>query len=196
MAFSADVRPDQRSKRSSCRTLALATGAVALAAVGVIEAAAPAVAQPLLGTGSSESAEEIPLPGFLVFPGLPGFTPPPAPEPEKSLGERAVDAALTKLGAPYVGGAAGPSAFDCSGLVQWSYRQAGQELPRTSYEQLAAGSPTSQDDLRPGDVVSFYGGSHSALYAGDGNVIHAATYGTGVKLAPISSMPYAGARRF
>ena len=93
-------------------------------------------------------------------------------------------------------GAAGPDAFDCSGLIQWAYKQAGLNIPRTSYDQAAAGVAVAQSDLRVGDVISFYGGSHSGIYAGNGNVIHASTAGQPVKLAPVSSMPYDGARRF
>lgn len=103
---------------------------------------------------------------------------------------------MSKLGAPYVYGAAGPNAFDCSGLVQWAYREAGMELPRTSGAQLNAGAPVSLDALQPGDLISFYGGGHSGLYAGDGNVVHASTSGTPVMIAPISSMPVTGARHF
>ncbi|MEU6579237.1 C40 family peptidase [Nocardia sp. NPDC046763] len=135
--------------------------------------------------------------------GIPGVTDPaaapipvPAAMPKKTVGERAVEAARTKLGASYSTGGDGPDSFDCSGLVQWSYREAGVEVPRTSYSQLAAGTPVSVDDLQPGDLVSYYGGSHSALYLGDGNVIHASDYGSGVKISPLTTMPMAGARRF
>ncbi|WP_416382542.1 C40 family peptidase [Nocardia beijingensis] len=153
----------------------------------------PAIDIPLLGL-----LPEIELP-FLgdipqIMPRAP--TPPAAVIPQKTAGEMAVDAARTKIGSDYSYGAVGPDTFDCSGLVQWSYEQAGVELPRTSYDQLAAGTPIPLDDLRPGDMVSFYGGSHSALYAGDGKVIHASTYGTGVITSPLSSMPVTGARRF
>ncbi len=121
---------------------------------------------------------------------------PPVVAPQRTHGEIAVDAARAKVGTGYSMGATGPDVFDCSGLVQWSYKQAGVKVPRTSYEQLSAGTPVAQDELEPGDVVSFYNGSHSALYAGDGKVIHASTYGTGVIMSPMSSMPYAGARRY
>ncbi len=121
---------------------------------------------------------------------------PRPPAPASTAGDKAVQAAQTKLGSPYVYGAAGPNSFDCSGLVQWAFKQAGLNLPRTSYAQAAAGTPVSQSDLRPGDVVSFYGGSHSGIYAGNGNVIHASTEGQPVKLAPIASMPFDGARRY
>ncbi|WP_459545245.1 C40 family peptidase [Nocardia sp. X0981] len=179
---------------------AAATGAVGAATLGAfLLPAAPATAQPVTvpGVGTFEVPDEIPIP-----PGIPGMGvphPPAAPPfvtPVKTAGELALDAALSKVGAPYVYGAAGPDAFDCSGLVQWSYRQAGLELPRTSDAQLASGAPVSMSDLRPGDVVSFYGGGHSGLYAGDGNVVHASTAGTPVRVAPISSMPFTGARRY
>lgn len=153
----------------------------------------PAIEIPLIGVLPEI---EIPFLGDIpqIMPRAP--TPPAAVIPQKSAGEMAVDAAKTKIGSEYSYGAVGPDSFDCSGLVQWSYEQAGVELPRTSYDQLAAGTPIPLDDLRPGDMVSFYGGSHSALYAGDGKVIHASTYGTGVTTSPLSSMPVSGARRF
>ncbi|GAA5089015.1 C40 family peptidase [Nocardia iowensis] len=139
------------------------------------------------------------IPGHFDLAGVPGFRSPapvlPRVAPEKTTGEVAVEAARAKLGAGYAN-SAGPDAFDCSGLVKWSYEQAGVSVPRTSYDQLAAGTPVAEEDLRPGDLVSFYGGGHSALYAGDGKVIHASTYGTGVTESPMTSMPYAGARRF
>ncbi|WP_438822683.1 C40 family peptidase [Nocardia barduliensis] len=153
----------------------------------------PAIEIPLLGV-----LPELELP-FLadipqIMPRAP--TPPAAVIPQKTAGEMAVDAARTKLGADYNYGAVGPDSFDCSGLVQWSYEQAGVDVPRTSYDQLAIGTPVPLDDLQPGDMVSFYGGSHSAIYAGDGKVIHASTYGIGVTTSPLSSMPVTGARRF
>jgi cell wall-associated NlpC family hydrolase len=132
-------------------------------------------------------------PPFAV-PGLP--IPGIFPAPKKTAGEIAAEAARSKLGAEYDFGATGPDAFDCSGLVVWSYEQAGVELPRTSYEQLTAGIPVALDDLRLGDLVSFYDGDHSALYAGDGQVIHASTSARGVVLSPIGEMPVTAARRF
>ncbi len=153
----------------------------------------PAIELPLIGVLPEI---EIPFLGDIpqIMPRAP--TPPAAVIPQRSAGEMAVDAARTKIGSEYSYGAVGPDSFDCSGLVQWSYEQAGVELPRTSYDQLAVGTPVPLDELRPGDMVSFYGGSHSALYAGDGKVIHASTYGTGVTTSPLSSMPVTGARRF
>ncbi|WP_028477442.1 C40 family peptidase [Nocardia sp. CNY236] len=178
---------------------AVAAGAVGAATIGAfLLPAAPASAQPVTipGVGTFEIPDGIQLPHPLPGLELPGPAPLPFTPPKKSVGELALDAAMSKVGSPYVYGAAGPNSFDCSGLVQWSYRQAGRELPRTSGAQLASGTPVSLGALRVGDVISFYGGSHSGLYAGDGNVVHAATPGTLVHVAPISSMPVAGARRF
>ncbi|BDT86227.1 C40 family peptidase [Nocardia cyriacigeorgica] len=183
---------------------AVAAGAVGAATIGAfLLPAAPAAAAPVTvpGVGTFDVPDEIvnQIPGGLpAVPGLqiPGPAPLPFTAPTKTLGEAALDAAMSKIGSPYVYGAAGPNAFDCSGLVQWSYRQAGREVPRTSGAQLASGTPVSMDQLQPGDVVSFYGGGHSGLYAGDGNVVHASTAGTPVQVAPISSMPVAGAVRF
>ncbi|MGQ4600524.1 NlpC/P60 family protein [Nocardia sp. R6R-6] len=177
---------------------AVAAGAIGAATLGAfLLPAAPASAQPLTipGVGTIEVPNEVPIPQGVPGLELPGPAPLPFVAP-KPAGEIALDAALSKVGAPYVYGAAGPNAFDCSGLVQWSYRQAGVEVPRTSGAQLAAGTPVSLNDLRPGDVISFYGGGHSGLYAGDGNIVHASTSGTPVGVAPMSSMPIAGARRF
>lgn len=171
---------------------AAVTGALALGAITA--SAGPAMAAPvnLPGVGTFD------VPDVPALPAIPGLPAPAAPfgAPASTAGEHAVRAAESKLGAPYVYGAAGPNAFDCSGLVQWAYQQAGVNVPRTSYSQASAGTPVALSDLRPGDIVSFYGGSHSGLYAGNGNVIHASTSGQPVKLAPISSMPVDGARRY
>ncbi|MEV6098886.1 C40 family peptidase [Nocardia sp. NPDC051981] len=207
MATTTVKRQVQGMQRTARR--AAAAGAVGAAAVSaLLLPATPASAQPVntpVGTIDVPDQIQLPagIPGLpeslpLNIPAIPGIiTPwgPAAPRPQSGPRQAAVNAALSRVGDPYVYGAAGPDAFDCSGLVQWSYAQAGVSLPRTSYEQLNTGSPVSYDDLEPGDVVSFYGGSHSGIYVGDGNVVHASTSGQPVKVAPISSMPFAGARR-
>ena len=71
------------------------------------------------------------------------------------VGYAALQAALSKLGSPYEYGAAGPGSFDCSGLVQWAYKQAGVSVPRTSQAQAGVGTPVAQQDLQPGDIVAF-----------------------------------------
>ncbi|MFR9794426.1 NlpC/P60 family protein [Streptomyces sp. MS06] len=108
----------------------------------------------------------------------------------------AVSYAYSKLGSPYVWGATGPNAFDCSGLVQAAYRSAGVSLPRTTYAQIDAGRRVSRSELRPGDLVFFYSGiSHVGLYIGNGQMIHAPNPSAPVRVAPIDEMPFAGATR-
>ncbi|WP_214371051.1 C40 family peptidase [Pseudonocardia sp. H11422] len=108
----------------------------------------------------------------------------------------ALQSALGKLGAPYRWGAAGPSAFDCSGLVNWSFKKAGVSLPRTSRAMSKVGTPVSKADLRPGDLVFFYKPvSHVAIYAGNGKVVHASTSSQPVKISDMSRMPFNSARR-
>ncbi|MFH9820502.1 NlpC/P60 family protein [Streptomyces sp. NPDC017230] len=108
----------------------------------------------------------------------------------------AVAYAHQKLGSPYVWGATGPDAFDCSGLIQAAYRAAGVSLPRTTYAQIDAGRRVSRSELRPGDLVFFYSGiSHVGIYIGNGNMIHAPNPSAPVRVAPLDEMPFAGATR-
>ncbi|WP_155058576.1 C40 family peptidase [Streptomyces blattellae] len=108
----------------------------------------------------------------------------------------AVSYAYQKLGSPYVWGATGPDAFDCSGLIQAAYRSAGISLPRTTYAQIDAGRRVTRAELLPGDLVFFYSGiSHVGLYVGNGRMIHAPNPSAPVRLAPVDEMPFAGATR-
>ncbi|BBC36017.1 hypothetical protein SGFS_073110 [Streptomyces graminofaciens] len=108
----------------------------------------------------------------------------------------AVSYAYSKLGSPYVWGATGPNAFDCSGLTQAAYRAAGISLPRTTYAQINAGHRVSRSELRPGDLVFFYSGiSHVGIYVGNGQMVHAPRPGAPVRVAPLDEMPFAGATR-
>lgn len=108
----------------------------------------------------------------------------------------AVSYAYSKLGSPYVWGATGPHAFDCSGLTQAAYRAAGVSLPRTTYAQIGAGRRVARSQLQPGDLVFFYSGiSHVGIYVGDGKMIHAPNPSARVRVAPLDEMPFAGATR-
>ena len=93
----------------------------------------------------------------------------------------AIAAALTKEDASYRAGGKGPNAFDCSGLVLWSYAQAGVTLPHGSNNQIKVVKPITREELLPGDLVfsgrAGRGIQHVALYIGEGKVIHA-TYPT------------------
>lgn len=117
-------------------------------------------------------------------------------EAPNSRAAAAVSYAYSKLGSPYVWGATGPNAFDCSGLVLASYRSAGVSLPRTTYAQIGAGQRISRSELLPGDLVFFYSGiTHVGLYIGNGQMIHAPNPSAPVRVAPIDEMPFAGATR-
>ncbi|MFE9023113.1 NlpC/P60 family protein [Streptomyces sp. NPDC007808] len=108
----------------------------------------------------------------------------------------AISYAYSKLGSPYVWGATGPDAFDCSGLTQAAYRSAGVSLPRTTYSQIDAGRRVTRSELLPGDLVFFYSGiSHVGLYIGNGQMIHAPNPSAPVRVAPLDEMPFAGATR-
>ncbi|MEV6277103.1 NlpC/P60 family protein [Nocardia sp. NPDC051832] len=107
----------------------------------------------------------------------------------------ALDAAKTKVGAAYSWGASGPYNFDCSGLVQWAYKQAGIELPRTSFEQSHVGAPVAFQNLQPGDIVITNGGGHVGIYAGDGKLLNAVQSGTPVSYTPLRPDQVVTARR-
>ncbi|OAH13112.1 C40 family peptidase [Streptomyces jeddahensis] len=108
----------------------------------------------------------------------------------------AISYAYRALGRPYVWGATGPNAFDCSGLTQAAYRSAGVSLPRTTYAQIDAGRRIPRSELRPGDLVFFYSSvSHVGIYVGNGRMIHAPNPSAPVRIAPIDQMPFAGATR-
>jgi hypothetical protein len=109
----------------------------------------------------------------------------------------AVSVALSEVGKPYVWGATGPSAFDCSGLTQYAYRAAGVQLPRTAAEQLAAGPPVAASALRPGDLVFFYPGiEHVGMYLGNGQMVDAPHAGSSVRVESIGWFgPLMGATR-
>ncbi|MBW0104694.1 C40 family peptidase [Pseudonocardia sp. KRD-291] len=112
------------------------------------------------------------------------------------IGAQALAMAKSKLGKPYVWGADGPNAFDCSGLMKWAFEQVGQDIPRSSSAQSEAGESVSKDELKPGDMVFFYSPvSHVGFYAGNGKILHASTEGEPVKYSDIDAMPFNGAVR-
>jgi peptidoglycan DL-endopeptidase CwlO len=111
-------------------------------------------------------------------------------------GARALAFARKQLGKPYRFASAGPSAYDCSGLTYAAWKSVGVSLPRSSRSQAGAGSSVSKSNLQPGDLVFFYSPvSHVALYAGNGQILHAPRPGKSVEYTKMDYMPYAGARR-
>ena len=108
----------------------------------------------------------------------------------------AIAYAMAQVGDSYVYGAAGPSAFDCSGLTMMAWAQAGVALPHSSSAQYSSGPRVSASELQPGDLVFYYSPiSHVGMYIGNGMIVHAANPGTGVVVSPLHSMPYVGAVR-
>ncbi|QUH01238.1 C40 family peptidase [Saccharopolyspora erythraea] len=101
----------------------------------------------------------------------------------------AVRAALSKTGSPYVYGAKGPSNFDCSGLMQWAYKQAGVSIGGSTGTQKTEGRSVSAGDLRAGDLIFYYDSqSHVSMYIGNGKAVHAPTTGDVVKVADYKSI--------
>ncbi len=120
----------------------------------------------------------------------------PALRSPSAVGARALDFAFRQLGKPYVWGAAGPNAFDCSGLTSQAWAHAGTVVPRTSQEQWARLPHVPLELLRPGDLVVYFAkATHVALYIGDGLVIQAPRPGSVVKVSPIAANPVLGAVR-
>jgi cell wall-associated NlpC family hydrolase len=118
----------------------------------------------------------------------PAAAAPSAPPPVGSGAGGAVGAAESRVGDPYVWGAAGPDSFDCSGLVMWAYEQVGISLPHYSGAQYDDMTHIPMSDLQPGDVVFFSDpGQHEAMYVGNGNIVEAPYTGADVRIVPMYS---------
>jgi murein DD-endopeptidase len=97
------------------------------------------------------------------------------------------------IGVPYRYGGESPSGFDCSGLVQYSYRAAGMKVPRTSRAQYKAATPIRLTEAVPGDLLFFrYDNkiSHVAIYLGDERFVHAPSSGKQVSVASLRDPHY------
>lgn len=108
----------------------------------------------------------------------------------------AIRYAMAQVGDRYSYGAAGPDAFDCSGLTMMAWAQAGVGLPHSSGAQSGSGPRIAANQLQPGDLVFYYSPiSHVGMYIGNGLIVHAANPGAGVRVSGLYSMPYSGAVR-
>ncbi|MGK9460749.1 NlpC/P60 family protein [Streptomyces sp. G6] len=112
-----------------------------------------------------------------------GTTEPSAPDASYGTkAEKALAFARAQIGKPYVWGATGPGSYDCSGLTQAAWKAAGVTLPRTTYDQVDAGTTVPVSQAQPGDLVFFYDDlSHVGLYIGNGMMIHAPKPGAYVR---------------
>jgi len=120
-------------------------------------------------------------------------TAPPAHTEARAQPHAALAVALDMVGKPYRYGGASPGGFDCSGLVYYSYRRAGIEVPRTTTEQYRQSEHLKLANLQPGDLIFFKISrrkpSHVGIYVGDGRFIHAPSRGKRVAYASLSD-PY------
>lgn len=133
------------------------------------------VSHAALGGGRSAPAAPSPTPSF------------PIPPVGRGAGA-AVAAALSRVGMPYVWGASGPSAFDCSGLMMWAWGQAGMSLPHFSGAQYGMTQHISMSQVQPGDLVfPSNPGQHVAMYIGGGQIVEASHSGVPVHVVPLSS---------
>jgi cell wall-associated NlpC family hydrolase len=154
---------------------------VAQAAAAAAAASAASFEQAVLDAGGSLSSD---------------MTPPNA------VAARAIAAAKTKLGDPYLWGGTGPDAYDCSGLTQFAYGTAGIALPRVAADQWNVGAHVGLDELLPGDLLFWATDTsnpatihHVALYVGGGMMIAAPHTGDVVKVEPVYMDGYIGATR-
>jgi len=137
---------------------------------------------------ASSSRTEATAPGSAAAPA--------ASAPASGRAAAAVRYAMAQVGKSYVYGAAGPSAFDCSGLTMMAWAQAGVGLPHSSGAQMGSGTPVSQSELQPGDLVFYYSPvSHVGMYIGNGQIVNALNPGAGVGISGVNDMPYSGAVR-
>ncbi|HEX2285202.1 MAG TPA: peptidoglycan hydrolase RipC [Mycobacterium sp.] len=188
----AAVRADLQNKQSRLQ--------VQIAVVkSQYEALTPHQREALAAVPPAPPVPPVPPPGDpAVLAAPPGAIPPgdmaPPPAGHSST---VIQAALSRIGSPYSWGGSGPNAFDCSGLVMWSFQQAGISLPHSSQALAEGGQPVSRDQMQPGDLVTYYSdASHVGIYIGDGMMVHASTYGTPVRVAPVDNAPIYNVRRY
>jgi cell wall-associated NlpC family hydrolase len=111
---------------------------------------------------------------------------PNVPVPEgNSVGVQALRWALTRRGDAYVWGAAGPTTFDCSGLVMWAYAHVGISLAHLTFDQWNEGEHVPSDQAQPGDLIFLYGLNHVGMYIGNGLFVDAPHTGAVVEIAAV-----------
>ena len=186
----AAVRADLQRKQSELQVQIAAVKAryAMLTPIQQAVLAAPGPAAPAEPAPEAAPSSDIAALAAVPFPGGGGGS---------GAGAVAVQAALSRLGDPYVWGGGAPGGFDCSGLVMWSFQRAGVFLPHSSYALAAGGQPVSVDQMQPGDVVTQYSdASHVGIYIGDGLMVHASTFGIPVRVESVHNAPIYNVRRY
>ncbi|MFC5954420.1 NlpC/P60 family protein [Streptomyces pratens] len=135
------------------------------------------------GTSGSPGASESPGASGSSSSGSTSTTPSASTDSSYAAkAEKTLAFARAQIGKPYVWGATGPGSYDCSGLTQAAWKAAGVSLPRTTYDQVEAGTTVAVSQAQPGDLVFFYDDlTHVGIYIGNGMMIHAPKPGTYVR---------------
>jgi cell wall-associated NlpC family hydrolase len=154
----------------------------ALAATAALSAAG------LVASAGSASAAPAPLAASSLTTSVTSSAPVSAEAARLARAAAVVTTAASLKGRPYVYGASGPRAFDCSGFTSYVMRKHGITMPRTAQQQYKAARKISKSQIRPGDLVFFMSGNyayHVGVYAGGGKIWHSPRSGQTVKLAKI-----------
>jgi cell wall-associated NlpC family hydrolase len=130
-------------------------------------------------SSSSDPADNPPVTIYIPTRPIP---PGPAPDPDTEGAKKAIDFAKAQLGKPYVWGAAGPDAYDCSGLSMQAWKAGGVTMDHWTGSQYAQTRPIQLTEVQPGDLIFYNQMQHVALYLGDGKIIHAPHTGSTVQI--------------
>jgi cell wall-associated NlpC family hydrolase len=176
-----------------------------LAAAGTVAPQAPLAASSLTaGAGIPAGYALVPLSALGINAPAATTTVPVAAPGGSTRGAQALDIARRFMGTPYRWGGETPATgFDCSGLMQYAFKQLGVDIPRVSQDQFRSGTPVPREALQPGDLVFFQRGGdvhHVGMYVGGNSFLHAPRSGDVVKVTSLSephyANGYAGARRY
>ena len=122
------------------------------------------------GSSSTDPADNPPVTIYIPTRPIP---PGPVPPPDTDGAKKAIDYAKAQLGKPYIWGAAGPDAFDCSGLTMQAWKAGGVSMDHWTGSQYAQSRPIPLTEVQPGDLIFYNQFQHVALYIGNGKIIHA-----------------------